>query len=158
MFAKRRKGNVASSKSNGLGRVYVLELTLDNNEVIHKIGMCHAPRSADRMMEILRSWFMQYRYVPHTRCRLDYETGVPLLLEKHLHTLLKEWKWVPDKKVDGGQEMFRDIDVEEVISYVKEFDYHLLLENITQISTEDYEYIRSKVATTAIDLDEDIQF
>jgi len=156
MFAKRRKSDVSSK--DGLGRVYILEIKLSNNQTIHKIGMCKAPRSTDRMMEILRSWFQAYRYVPNTRCRLDYETGVPLLLEKHLHQLLSEWKWVPDKKVDGGQEMFKDIDVEEVISYVKDFDYNLLLNGVNAISTDDLDYIRSKIPAEEFDLDEDISF
>jgi len=156
MFYKRRKSDVPDH--NGLGRVYILEIRLSNNQIIYKIGMCKAPRSTDRMLEILRSWFMQYRYVPNTRCRLDYETGVPLLLEKHLHQLLSEWKWVPDKKVDGGQEMFKDIDVEEVISYVKDFDYSLLLNGVNAISTDDLDYIRSKIPAEEFDLDEDIPF
>ena len=156
MFATRRKSDVSSK--DGLGRVYILEIRLNNNEVIHKIGMCKAPRSTDRMMEILRSWFQAYRYVPNTRCRLDFETGVPLLLEKHLHQVLSEWKWVPDKKVDGGQEMFKDIDVEEVISYVKDFDYSLLLKGVNAISTDDLDYIRSKIPAEEFDLDEDISF
>lgn len=157
MFYKRKKKGVANS--TGLGRVYVLEITLESGEVIYKIGMTHSPRSADRMMEILRSWFMAYRYVPHTRCMMDYETGVPLLIEKHLHSLLKEWKWVPDKKIDGAQEMFKDIDAREVIAYVKDFDYDLLLQGTT-IDEDDYQYIVSKIPkrVEAEGFDEDVPF
>jgi len=99
--------------------LYVLEMTLDDKEVIHKIGMCYTPRSTDRMLEILRSWFMVYRYIPHTRLRLDYETKTPYELEKHIHDVLSDFKWVPEKKVDGGQEMFKGFDEEEVIDYIK---------------------------------------
>lgn len=156
MFATRRKSDVPDK--SGLGRVYILEVKLSNNQTIYKIGMCNSPRSTDRMMEILRSWFQAYRYVPHTRCRLDYETGVPVLLEKHLHQVLSEWKWVPDKKVDGGQEMFKDIDVEEVISYVKDFDYNLLLDGVNGMSTEDFVYIRSRIPSDELIMDDDIPF
>jgi len=157
MFAKRNSKALKHSASNG--RVYVLEITLQSGDVIYKIGMTHSPRSADRMMEILRSWFMKYRYVPHTRCRMDYETGVPLLLEKHLHSLLKEFKWVPDKKVDGAQEMFSNIDVDEVISYVKNFDYSILLKG-TSIDSVDYEYIITRMPSTVDSggFDEDVPF
>lgn len=88
-------------------------------EVIYKIGMCYTPRSTDRMLEILRSWFMAYRYVPQTHMRLDFETEIPYQLEKHIHEVLQEFKWVPEKKVDGSQEMFKDFDEEEVIKYIK---------------------------------------
>ena len=110
---------VADKRKATTGRLYMLQLTLDDKEVIHKIGMCYTPRSADRMMEILRSWFMQYRYIPRTELRLDYETKVPYELEKHIHEILQEFKWVPEKKVDGAQEMFKGIEEEEVIAYIK---------------------------------------
>lgn len=109
----------AVRKKNPPGRVYVIQLTLDDIGIIHKIGMCHADRSADRMMEILRSWFMHYRYVPHSLLRLDHETKDPYKLEKHIHKVLEDFKWVPDIKVDGAQEMFKDLDEEEVIEYIK---------------------------------------
>ena len=101
------------------GRVYVLRITLQDSTVVHKIGMCFTPRSADRMMEILRSWFMAYRYIPETRLRLDYETDDPKGLESYIHGQLAEFKWVPDKKVDGHQEMFKGLDEEVVIDFIK---------------------------------------
>jgi len=139
------------------GRVYVIKLTLPGNKVIYKIGMTHSPRSTDRMMEILRSWFMQYRYVPHAELRLDKETGVPLLLEKHMHEVLSEWKYVPDKKVDGAQEMFTDINEEYLLDYLKHFDYSLLL-RCTKIKCQDYDYIHSQINPTNLDPVEDIPF
>jgi len=146
-----------SVKAVGAGRVYVLRLELPDNLIVHKIGMTHSPRSADRMMEILRSWFMQYRYVPRTELRLDKETGVPRLLEKHMHTILAEWKWVPDKKVDGGQEMFTGLDEEVVLDYLKNFDYQDLLVNCTSIATVDYDYIQTQLPPKPVEtFDEDI--
>ena len=101
---------------------------------------------------------MCYRYVPNTRCLMDFETGVPLLVEKHVHALLKEWKWVPTKKVDGAQEMFKDLDIQEVISYVKNLDYSLLL-NTSTINSEDFDYIHSKISDAEkIDFSEDVPF
>jgi hypothetical protein len=98
------------------------------------------------MMEVLRSLVMQYRYVPHTRLRLDFETGVPLLLEQHLHALLKDWKWVPDKKVDGAQEMFKGLYEAEIINYVKTFDYNILLKDKVEMDSDSYNYICKKTA------------
>lgn len=143
MFYSRN--SQGKTKTQTSGRVYVLEMTLYDGTIIHKIGMTHARRSTDRMMEILRSWFMVYRYVPHTSCRMDHETGVPLLLEGHLHKLLKEFKWVPNQKVDGAQEMFIGLDIEEVIHYVKWFDYKLLL-TTKKLSASNKKYIESRIA------------
>jgi hypothetical protein len=140
MFAKLK------SPDTSVGRVYVLQITLDDGELVHKVGMCHSPRSTDRMMEILRSWFTQYRYVPLTRLRLDFETGVPLLVEKHMHDVLSDWQWVPDKKVDGGQEMFKGLDEVEVIRYIKEFDYSVLLKGKVEMDSDDYKYICQKTS------------
>ena len=110
---------VRQDKKKTKGRVYVLRMTLQDNFVVHKIGMCYTPRSADRMMEILRSWFMAYRYVPETRLRLDHETDDAHGLEQYVHGQLAEFKWVPDEKVDGREEMFTGLDEDEVISFIK---------------------------------------
>lgn len=155
MFASKGRRKVAGSKG-GLGRVYILEITLEDGDKIYKIGMTHSDRSTDRMMEIMRSWFMAFRYVPHTRCKMDFETGVPLLLEKHIHELLAEWKWVPEKKVDGAQEMFKDIYVQKVIDYIKNFDYSVLLSD--SLSSEDSLYIKSKMTPEQLGFDDDVPF
>ncbi len=139
------------------GRLYIIRLVLDDQDIIHKIGMTHSPRSADRMMEILRSWFMKYRYIPNARLKLDFETGVPLLFEQHMHDVLKDWKWVPDKKVDGAQEMFKDLDEEEVIRYIKNFDYTVLLKGKSSMRTKDYDYICS-IPDKNFNPDEDLPF
>lgn len=149
-----KKQNIAEIP---IGRVYVIKLTLPNGDIVHKIGMTHSARSTDRMMEILRSWFTAYRYIPHTELRLDKETGVPLLLEKHMHEVLKEWKYIPDKRVDGYQEMFIDLDEDIVLDYLKHFDYKLLL-NCTDIKIPDYNYIQSQINPTNLDPLEDIPF
>lgn len=141
----------------GEGRLYVIKLVLEDNEIIHKIGMTHSPRSTDRMMEILRSWFMQYRYVPLAKLRLDHATGVPLLFEQHMHKILADWKWVPNKKVDGAQEMFKDLNEEAVLEYIKEFDYRTLMEGKQTMKSEDIAYIISQ-GSNCYDPDEDIPF
>lgn len=151
MFAKR------VIEHEGEGRLYILRLTTKDNVVVNKIGMTNSPRSTDRMMEILRSWFVAYRYVPLCELRLDYSTGVPLLLEQHMHDVLKEFKWVPDKKVDGGQEMFTGLEESEVIDYVKNFDYSVLLKGKTTMEESDSSYILSKI-TVKEDITKDIEF
>jgi hypothetical protein len=109
------------------------------------------------MMEILRSWFVAYRYVPYCELRLDFKTGVPLLLEQHMHNILQDFKYTPNKKVQGRQEMFTGLDEEEVIDYVKTFDYSVLLKGKIAMKQTDFAYITSKL-TVKEDLTKDIQF
>jgi hypothetical protein len=142
---------------SGGGRLYLLRFALKQGFIVHKIGICYSDRSTDRMMEILRSWFMVYRYVPETYLRLDYSTGVPVLLEKYLHSYFKEYKWEPDKKVQGSTEMFKGLDEDFVIEYIKNFNYELLLQTKEPISTEDYKWIDDKISEP-INLNEDIPF
>jgi len=127
MFATRKE----------LGRVYVIKLVLPGDTEIFKIGMCRSSRSLDRMMEILRSWFTNYRFVPYTELRLDMKFGRPLELEQHIHKILAHKQFIPHKKVDGGTEMFTEINESRVIQYLKqctdeEFDKPL------ELSKEDY--------------------
>lgn len=106
-------------KRRDIGRVYVIKLTLPGNTVVHKIGMCKSSRSVDRMMEILRSWFVSYRFVPHTELKLDMETDEPLEVEQHIHKVLAHKQWIPNNKVSGGTEMFTGIDEFRVIQYLR---------------------------------------
>ncbi len=102
-----------------IGRVYVIKIILPDLAVVHKIGMCHSNRSVDRMMEILRSWFSKYRFVPYTELRLDMESNYPRQIESHIHKVLSHKQFIPNEKVSGGKEMFTDVDEFRVIQYLK---------------------------------------
>ena len=110
---------VTDKRKAPTGRLYILEIITEDLQIIHKIGMCYTDRTTDRMMEILRSWFVAYRYSPYTIWKLNFETKDPYLLEKDVHATLAEYKWKPDKKIDGCEEMFTGLDIEEVIDYIK---------------------------------------
>lgn len=101
------------------GRVYVIKMLLPDDTVVHKIGMCNSSRSVDRMMEILRSWFVKFRFVPYSELRLDMQTHQPKELESHIHKILRHKQFVPNHKVNGGNEMFTDVDELRVIQYLK---------------------------------------
>lgn len=103
------------------GRIYVLKMVLPDETVIHKIGLTNTDRAVDRMLEILRSWFMSFRHVPYTELKLDMECGNPEILEKHIHKILAHKKFTPSKKVSGGTEMFTDIDEVAVIWYLRAY-------------------------------------
>lgn len=105
-----------------VGRIYVIRMELPDGLVVHKIGMTNSHRSADRMMEILRSWFQRFRFVPYSELKLDMNTGYPKELESHIHKILKHKQFTPHMKVSGGTEMFCDIDEFRVLHYLKTFN------------------------------------
>ena len=112
----------ARGVDDSTGRVYILEVVLDNGEVLHKVGMCHSARSTDRMMEILRAFFNVYRYVPQCRLRRDRKFNVPLAVEKHMHGMLDEWAFEFDKSFAGSTEFFHSIDEEVLLDYFDSFN------------------------------------
>ena len=84
--------------------------------------MTHSNRSTDRMMEILRSWFTQFRFVPHSELRLDMPCSNPLELEQYIHQLLKPNQFIPNHKVSGGTEMFTDINELRLLTYLQSYN------------------------------------
>lgn len=113
-------------------------MILPDDTVVHKIGMCNSNRSTDRMMEILRSWFVKFRFVPYSELRLDMQTHEPYKLEAHIHKVLKHKQFIPNHKVSGGEEMFIDIDELRVIQYLKHCN-DSPFELCTDLSSADYE-------------------
>ncbi len=101
------------------GRVYVIKIILPGRLVIHKVGMTHSDRATDRMMEILRSWFSAYRFVPYSELRLDMECQNAGLVEKFLHHVLEPNQFELFEKVSGGTEMFVDINEPRLIWFIK---------------------------------------
>lgn len=113
---------VKKAKSDGYGRVYVHKFELEDGPVLWKVGMCESNRTLDRLMEVLRSFFITYRYIPKTRLRKDKKTLVPKLLEKHMHEVLADYKYSFDKKFDGHTEFFIDLDETVLLDYLTKID------------------------------------
>lgn len=122
-----------------VGRIYVIRMKLPDGAIIHKIGMCNSDRSVDRMMELIRSWFMKYRYAPYTELRLDMNTNYPKELERHIHKILKHKQWIPHMKVDGGTEMFHGIDEFRVLHYLRTFNEDLV--PTLKLTDENYKHL-----------------
>jgi hypothetical protein len=120
-----------------IGRLYVIKMFLPDDTVVWKIGMTQSDRTTDRMMEILRSWFMRYRFIPYCEMKLNMETTVPRELESHIHKVLKSKQYTPEHKVDGGTEMFTNIDEFRVLHYLRSFNDDLI-RNPLDLSDEDY--------------------
>jgi len=130
-LVKRKPLEGEVTKDNPYGRVYIFEIVLEDGTELYKVGMVNSDsmsRVTDRLMEVLRSFFMQYRYVPKSRIVKAKKFLVPYYVETHLHKLLAELKYKSEKKFDGSNEMFHDIDLDELASYLDEFQYGELLE------------------------------
>ena len=138
MFFKKNKGLTVT---DGYGRLYVLKFELDNGDVIHKVGMCNSNRTLDRMMEITRSFFLTYRYIPRITMRKDKKVVAPLLVEQHMHEILDEHSYTFEKKFDGSTEFFKDLDESVLLDYLDDFDYTELLRGKDQMKLDDYEAI-----------------
>lgn len=108
-----------------VGRIYVIRMELPDGIIVHKIGMTKSDRTVDRMLEILRSWFQRFRFIPYTELKLDMATSYPKELEAHVHNMLAHRKFIPHMKVNGGTEMFTGIDEFRVIHYIKTFNEDL---------------------------------
>jgi hypothetical protein len=119
-----------------VGRIYVVRMELPDGVIVHKIGMCNSNRSVDRMMEILRSWFTRFRFVPYTELKLDMNTNYPKQLESHIHKILNHKRFTPHMEVEGRTEMFNGIDELRVLHYIRTFNEDLV--PTLKLSDEDY--------------------
>ena len=79
-------------------------------------------------MEILRSWFNKFRFVPYTELRLDMECHSPEKLEKFIHRILWRRQFFPSEKVSGGNEMFTDLDELRVITFLRSYNNSMYVE------------------------------
>lgn len=124
-----------------LGRIYVIKMVLPDDTVVHKIGMTHSNRSTDRMLEILRSWFMKFRFVPYTELRLDMECQDAAKLESHIHQILRHNRFTPTHQVDGGTEMFVELDEVRVLHYLRAYEKSIYTRP-PELTTEEVEVMR----------------
>lgn len=131
-----------------VGRVYVIRLDLPDGCVVHKIGMVNSDRATDRFMEILRSWFCAYRFVPYAKLRLDLETRFPRELEAYIHKVLANYRFVPDEDVEGKTEMFTDIDEFRLLHHLKSFKGEDILETL-DLTPQDYKHLGLLIALPA---------
>ena len=122
-----------------VGRIYVIRMELPDGLVVHKIGMTNSDRAVDRMLEILRSWFMRFRFIPYCELKLDMQTNYPKELESHIHQILKHKQFIPHMKVDGGTEMFHNLDEFRVLHYLRTFNEDLV--PTLNLTDENYKHL-----------------
>ena len=97
-----------------VGYVYVMEFKFQAKsgiKTLYKVGITKN-KPIDRMLQIVREFFMQRRYVPE--CRLVRFREVPEYdrLEKELHSLYKEYSYSFGSLRFSGHTEFLDIELD----------------------------------------------
>ncbi len=88
-------------------RVYIMKFKMhEQNTWVYKIGKSSGKNSVDRMLQIARSFFMKYRYIPLMTLKRDREAPDAFTIETRLHQEFQEFKYYHDKPIDGKEEFF----------------------------------------------------
>jgi len=112
----------ANTKSIGEGKVYIMWFKFrECEEKVYKIGYTAREEPIDRMLEVLRSYYMNKnnRYIPESYIKRFRKTGKAFAKEAMLHKYFKEYQYEPKHKFDGCTELFIGLD-EEVLLKVYE--------------------------------------
>ena len=91
-----------------MDRVYIIKQHLHESNIkyIYKIGKSSGRNSVDRLMQLVRSYFMKYRYTPLYTLKRDRPAANAFEIETKLHQEFAEFKYYHDKPVDGKDEWF----------------------------------------------------
>jgi len=91
-----------------MDRVYIIKQRLhdDNINAIFKVGKSSGKNSVDRMMQLVRSYFMKYRYTPEFVLKRDRECQNAFAIETQLHQEFSQFRYYHDKAIDGKDEWF----------------------------------------------------
>lgn len=95
------------------GTVYVLQMWIDD-EMVVKIGIT-GRRIEERVVEILVSYYHQYRVFPKLYPKRFRKVGNPAEKEQALHKYFANRKHSFDKKFSGSSEYFAGIDETELL-------------------------------------------
>ena len=85
--------------------LYVFKFILRDGKVIYKVGItCVQP--IDRMLQVLRSFYMAYRYIPEATMKRFRKVDDHFEKETLLHREFKEYQCTFEKHFDGYSELF----------------------------------------------------
>ena len=91
-------------------RVYIFKVRLgceDSNTYIYKVGVASGRNSADRLMQIQRSYFMAHRYTFFAKILRDRVADEPFKVETALHQMFAGKNFYHGKQFDGSTEFFK---------------------------------------------------
>ena len=101
------------------GRLYLMKFYFRGVDApVFKIGVTDRENATDRFFEVVRDFYVRYRYVPECGIKRDRKCKEAYMVEATLRRYFKEFQYVPEKKHDGSTELFlveegRIIDVYE---------------------------------------------
>jgi len=104
IFKNMKSKKCGVEKDNNL--VYILKVQLATGQVLYKIGVSKKRRHMDRMMEVLKDFFIKYRYVPFTSMKRFRVFPDAYEVERLLHARYKYCNHKFDKKFCGSTEFF----------------------------------------------------
>lgn len=104
IFKSMKNKKCSVEKDSNL--VYILKVQLATGQVLYKIGVSKEKRHMDRMMEVLKDFFIKYRYVPFTSMKRFRVFPDAYEVERLLHKKYKHCNYTFDKKFCGSTEFF----------------------------------------------------
>jgi len=117
IFKSMKNKKCSVEKDNNL--VYILKVQLATGQVLYKIGVSKEKRHMDRMMEVLKDFFVKYRYIPFTSMKRFRVFPDAYEVERLLHKKYNDCNHTFDKKFCGSTEFF---DIPDEAELTKEYD------------------------------------
>ena len=110
-------GLLTVKKRPAKGKLYVLYVWPEVEDwYVVKIGVtCSKEETVDRVLEIVRSYYFQYRVIPRVYIKRFREVDDVYAKEKQLHEYFEGYKYEFDKPFSGKTEFFKGIDEEELL-------------------------------------------
>lgn len=96
------------------GIVYVLIIRLEDGTEVYKIGVTKRGIQ-DRVVEILSSFWTQYRYFPYCYPKRFRKTNGIYEKEAKLHKTFEAYKYKFDKEFGGSSEFFHGVDLAKIV-------------------------------------------
>ena len=98
------------------GILYILYIRLEDGTEVQKIGVTQRPKIQERVVEILASFFMSFRYFPYCYPKRFKTTSDVYKKEAMMHTYYKEYSHEFEKRFGGSTEFFTIEDLDDLLS------------------------------------------
>jgi len=99
--------------------VYIIKIQTVEGQLLYKIGVTTEGRHIDRLMEILKGYFTQYRYTPYAKLVRFRVFEDAYSIEHMLHDKYKTNNYKFDKKFCGSTEFFQ---IDDECKFIEDYD------------------------------------
>ena len=107
------KPNLKEVEDESSGILYILYIKIGEEDVV-KIGVTKR-KIEERVVEILSSFFLSYRYFPWCYPKRFKKTTNVYAKESMMHQYYKEYSYKTEKRFGGSTEFFIGIEEEELL-------------------------------------------